>query len=402
MASSNDNSNDASQWIVVETAYPTNYGCNRGRNWSRAAMIVRSDRSRSDGTYPSRDEAVKAARAKRNRNDFFTDACAPDPNDSDYDSEDYEGSDDSYEYQFSNTDEPPWDSADLQNWDNDEEVRFEVMTVAEFEKQEADDAAYVRRERMRHQYEGTVEHVMLGMQIKDAGRVFYTQPPSPNFIKAELEIFDYEVEDDGETEKKGNYAPKKVDIPPNASSIKSLMYKGGNAFDKYTRKFRLEKISEETEDAKAEDFEASGLLCILKACTSLEELHIQCTNFNTFISPVLLLKMQTAAPHLARTLKVLSIRGPLQLEPDALAWISDFKSLERLDISDAFSAEFYQDNYDYDCDHKTMSRPYDDQMMECIRSLTHLKRLDLGCGDGESQRHLFNYMLGRPREIELW
>ena len=76
-------------------------------------MIVRSDRSRSDRTYPSLDEAVNAARTKRNRNDFFTD----------YDSEDYEGSDDSYEYQFSNTDEPPWDSADLQNWDNDEEVR---------------------------------------------------------------------------------------------------------------------------------------------------------------------------------------------------------------------------------------------------------------------------------------
>lgn len=281
------------------------------------------------------------------------------------------------------------------------------MTVAEFDKLEVDEAAFVCRERMRCQYEGTVEHVMLGMQIKDAGRVFYTMPPSPEFdIKAELEIFDYEVEDDGMTEKKvvDSAAPKKkFDIPANASSIKSLMYKGGDAFDKFTSECRRAKISKETEHATVEDLEASGLLRILKACTSLEELHLKCTKFETFISPVLVSKMLSAAPHLAKSLKVLSIRL-IPLEPDALTLIGGFKSLERLDISNSFSMELCVHSYNWYNDYDSMtaqSLPYDNQMMECIRSLKHLKRLDLGYGDDECKRYLFDYMLGSDVVSEL-
>ena len=27
------------EWLVVETQYPTTYGCNRGRRWSRLDLI---------------------------------------------------------------------------------------------------------------------------------------------------------------------------------------------------------------------------------------------------------------------------------------------------------------------------------------------------------------------------
>lgn len=107
-SSSNDNNNDnddassQQQWIVVETTYPTTYGCNRGRTWSRIAMIMNSHRSRSTTTYTSRDEAVKAARKKRNQSEYFENACAPpDPDDdSDYDSEDDDDDDEYYNKEY--------------------------------------------------------------------------------------------------------------------------------------------------------------------------------------------------------------------------------------------------------------------------------------------------------------
>ena len=48
------------------------------------------------------------------------------------------------DYLFTNTDELPYDSADLENYDNDEEMLIEVMTVDEFEACKAADGKYLR------------------------------------------------------------------------------------------------------------------------------------------------------------------------------------------------------------------------------------------------------------------
>ena len=387
-------------YVVVTTDYPTTYGCNRGVSWSRADLIVRSNRERSDETYSSREDAVKAARKKRNRSEWFMDECEPDDDDDDDDDDRSRG----YNFQFTNSDQPPYDSADLQNWDNDSEIRIEVMTVEEYEEQEASDEKFLCKARMQRRYNATVEEKIMQMQIKDAGRVYYPQRPNPNLtVKAELEVLDYEVGDDGKEEKEGDYNLKPVEIPKNASSIKTLMYKGGKqSLSKFMKDCRAMKEGDD-HTATQQEQESIGLLRILAACKSLEELHLQSSTFSDIISPAFISKMLSAAPHLQQSLKVLSLRRPFEIQPDALPSIGKFKMLERLDISHTFSSEYYHGDY-FDDDDSTGGKaalPYDEPLLECVKSIQELKRLDIGNGDGESQRYLFDYMLSTHALVEV-
>jgi len=119
MASLVEAQTPADEWLVIETTYHSSYGCYRGRRWSRAERICQ-DLVRVVGPFETREAAVEAAGGVRDSNEMFDDDEAGR----------YAG-------------EPPWDSADASNYDNDDEVRVEVKTVAAHEAQLRDDEQHM-------------------------------------------------------------------------------------------------------------------------------------------------------------------------------------------------------------------------------------------------------------------
>jgi hypothetical protein len=108
------------EYVVVVTTYPTTYGCNSGERWTDAEFIRGSDIDvyGSDGKCEDPDEpgfneykdAVVFAR------EMLDEECAFGDHSSIY-NEDAE---------------PPFDSADFENYDNDSEVLIAIMTKTDF------------------------------------------------------------------------------------------------------------------------------------------------------------------------------------------------------------------------------------------------------------------------------
>jgi hypothetical protein len=110
------------EYVVVVTTYPTTYGCNSGMNWMEKEFLERSDsrvygpdgkHSKTDSDPPCFEDSEAAAAFALERVDrecTFT------------------------EHDYTEDDEPPFDSADCQNYDNDEETIIEVMTKSEFDE----------------------------------------------------------------------------------------------------------------------------------------------------------------------------------------------------------------------------------------------------------------------------
>ena len=88
---------------VVESETPSSWGCHAGSHMSADDVEAQTDTT-TVGEYTTRKEAVRAARAARDRSCHF---------------EDWEGSN-----------EPPFHSADMQNYDNDSEVYIHIVDLA--------------------------------------------------------------------------------------------------------------------------------------------------------------------------------------------------------------------------------------------------------------------------------
>ena len=154
-------------YVVVETTYPTTYGCYRGRSWSRAEMICRSQVD-THGPFKNQKSAQRKAR------DVLDSTCH---------FEDWESVDEDL---FASG--PPWDSAEMGNYDNDEEVRIEVKTYAEHEQCVSADEAHIAKARGKAVFEQRLREEMLQRQVTTAGRVHYSRPAQPYDIKADLEV----------------------------------------------------------------------------------------------------------------------------------------------------------------------------------------------------------------------
>ena len=119
-------SNDAIKYLVVKTTYPTTYGCNTGLSWSRADFIAQST-TKVVARRSTYEKAVKSARQARNSSEHFF--C--------------------YEVEDEDDDLPPFDSADMQNYDNDEEVLIRVLREDEFRQEQKDDKECLRNSRAK-------------------------------------------------------------------------------------------------------------------------------------------------------------------------------------------------------------------------------------------------------------
>lgn len=276
-------------------------------------------------------------------------------------------------------------SADLDNLDNDDEELIEVMTQEQFDKQRAQEEAFLRKEGMKQCYEFTVREKVLELQIKDAGRVHYSTPPKPFDIKADLEVVEEDARDWPLAKLMSEeHVTRGTAIPENATEIKSLMYLGGK---KEFKAFCTECMTA-SEKSIAEGLGSTPLFDIVAPCISLQELHIK--GMSCIVSPIFVNELIKVAPHLQQTLKVLSVGGN-QVEPQALDSLCWFKSLERLDLMGSFNtfcdtAAFY----DSDSDVANRDKPYDN-LLKLVNSLPNLNRLDLGYGHDAS--YLFTYML---------
>jgi len=324
------------KYVVVTTTYPSTYGCHRGMKWSRADMIRRSDVELSDQMYNTFDEAADAALEKRNDNCSFEcyDECVDD------------------------ADELPFRSAAMGNYDNDEEVTIQVMLKKDIDEQIHSDQEHLQKAGTKLHLNALIKSHLFGIRIKDAGGVHYSYPPKPYDIPAELDIDEKEM---GEC--------TTVDVPENSSSIKSLMY----AFST--------RLQEPHKD--------HSLFKLLRACESLEELYIRSDDVNDNLSVEFFEMMQKEAPHIVKSLRVLSL-ARIHVDPEAIERISLFQNLERLDLTDCFSVDHYNDFAD-----ENEPLPYDNVMISCIEALPKLKRLDIGNKDQENQRYMHDYSLSR-------
>ena len=140
-------------YVIVTETYPTNYGCNReeeigiGLKWYAEQNVDISSEQ-----YDSHDAAVKAARKARDRSDWFCDYEHPDEDDL-----------------------PPYDSAEMENWDNDEEILIRVMKQSEIDKERENDQQYLETAREKAIFEAALKSEMIKLQVKDSGgKVFYS------------------------------------------------------------------------------------------------------------------------------------------------------------------------------------------------------------------------------------
>jgi hypothetical protein len=144
-----DDDDESSHFVVVTTTYPTTYGCNRGRSWCRAELIARSDVEVSSETYETYEEAVQAALYVRERSEWFEDYEArigDDYRDNDYDTD---SSDEEEEERRHSSNAPlPWDSAQMENYDNDEEKIIQVMTIGEITERSAENDKFLETARI--------------------------------------------------------------------------------------------------------------------------------------------------------------------------------------------------------------------------------------------------------------
>jgi hypothetical protein len=107
------------EYVVVVTTYPTTYGANEGVERTEKRFLQESeidvhgpdknvDPSEPGAGFQEYKAAVAFARGVLDNECTFTD------------------------HDYTEEDEPPFDSADLENYDNDEEVCITVMTKEEF------------------------------------------------------------------------------------------------------------------------------------------------------------------------------------------------------------------------------------------------------------------------------
>ena len=61
--STTNSTSTMTEWLVIETQYPTEYGCYRGRQWTRLDLIRRSDVS-VHGPFTSYEAAKEDAKER--------------------------------------------------------------------------------------------------------------------------------------------------------------------------------------------------------------------------------------------------------------------------------------------------------------------------------------------------
>ena len=386
---------ESREWLVIETQYPTEYGCYRGRKWTRLDLIRRSDVS-VHGPFSSYEDAVADAKERAQSDCRF------------------EG----YDFEELWPEEPPYDSAEAENWDNDEEIRFEVMTRSEHENAKAADRSYAALACGKLNFKAALKRHVLAAQVRSAKRTYYSWRPDPDLdIPAKLEVVEklsggdagaflaLKSQDQDAVDPGGAAAGKRPRTDDDETALKlgdRVVVQGLESAAQYnasTLRFDAAEVvrprappaggavvPQSSSPAGAPPEDALAALC--RAMPELREIHY----FGRDLSEERVRATLAAAPHLARQLTVLRCAG-CELSPEALAALSGFKALERLDITNCVSCGFC-DDHDYgwdDWDGSTRPKTYDAAIEAVVKAAPQLAQLDFGYGDESMTRYFWDY-----------
>lgn len=437
------------QWLVIETQYPTEYGCYRGRQWTRLDLIRRSDVS-VHGPFTSYEAAIADAK-ERAESDCHFEGC---------------------DFEEFWPGEPPYDSSDAENLDNDEEIRFEVMTRAEHDSANSADRSYAALACGKLNFNAALKRNILAAQVRSAKRTYYSCRPDPDLdIPAELEVIeklsgdgagafltlkgqeqDVAGTDDlaagkhpstdgdavalalgdrvvvqglksaaqyngrcghvrGSLSEGGRHAIalEKLDgapavnidtrpenlspamghaaAPVGAANASTLRFDAAEVVRRRAPPAGAAVAPQKSSPAGPPPEDALAALC--RAMPALREIHY----FGRDLSEERVRATLAAAPHLARQLTVLRCAGGCELSPETLAALSGFKALERLDISNCVSCGFCDDQgYDSDGrDGSTKPKTYDAALEAVVKAAPQLAQLDFGYGDESMTRYFWDY-----------
>ena len=387
-------------YVVVTTSYPSSYGCHRGKQWTQAEALC-SGYYHLDASdeYPTKKAAIKAAILELDEHVHFEDHDLPQK-------------------------VPPFDSGSLGNWDNDDEVLIQVMTRCEFDEKVQDNQnclVYARKEAdmIEHLRQAHIQNV-----LSQSGRSFvhyhYPKRTTDVDIPAEMEIIE----------------PKPVKKTSTNTSTSTSTTTTSTSTSTTTTSTTSSATSNEQEDSIYSNIPSEKLasvrsihykmcvrniavyepgrdpfLILLSQTLVLEELHIDGWNNHSYDAPgEYVERLLELAPHLSKTLKVLSFQSGV-LMPDTIEALGGFTNLQRLDIADRFDMEL-----GLDLDTRGMqsgdspppggwpAHPYDVELLNCVQQLPKLQRLDLGWGgqfDYNDINCLFDYCLSSQRYNEI-
>jgi hypothetical protein len=338
------------QWIVRETQYPTEHGCHRGRSWTRADLIQMSDVCRH-GPYTTYKAALSNAKRLCEKScRFDEEVCST----SNFDAN------------------GPWDSAAFENWDNDEEVRFEILTQEACEQEATEDKAHLAMARSEDVFQHRLKETMTQTQVEQLGRVHYSHPSQPWDIRADLEV----VVEEGkvkETWPQSNLGKCVNGVP------KTMYFKQGRP--------NCSKTQSDVEKKKGQEVvEVDALAAVVaKYKHSLQEIHLDLDS----LGEDRVQKLIAAAPQLSTRLKLLRVCHA-DMAPEAIAALVHFTALERLDISNCVSSGYFDGCGGYDSNGDA-PHPYDGALLAVTAAMPKLQQLDLGYGDDSMTRYFWDY-----------
>ena len=120
--------NSPKMWVVVVESAPSGYGCHRGPPLDEIQTILRTDRTVFKG-FKSEREAIVKAKAERDGSCYF---------------------DDWSEEMYTETQPPPYDSRDGENYDNDDAICIYISDSLEYAERLKKEEERVEKARQKH------------------------------------------------------------------------------------------------------------------------------------------------------------------------------------------------------------------------------------------------------------
>lgn len=328
--------------MVLETQYPTSYGCYRGKVW-RDFELYRASKRTTHGPYSSRKKAVDAAEAMVIDDAIFE-------------------SDDVDELRDQWRSEEVWNSADLENCDNDEETLIEVYEESILENKLARDEAEMRQSFEDFCARADSKDAQQGQAIALSGKVHYSFPPREQDIHAELEI------DLGA-------------VPADATAASLVS-------DHQARHVKTLCIKDKTASAGTD-----LLPDILGRFQNLRELHWH----NAMLHDAdRLTRILAGCPRLPLRLTTLSV--PLgSIAPDAVQVLQEVRwpKLTTLDLYGSLEIGLCSSSWDM-YDEGGGDNDYDEPMLDAVQAMPKLRDLYIGDPGGrDGRRGFLTYVLSR-------
>lgn len=349
-------------WLVAVKSYPiSGRGCHRGRQFSQADVVSRSTTTVEGGQFETEKEAVAHAKSVRDCTAEFED----------------------WADEHFGAGPPPWDSAEGDNFDNDEEVLIRVVRQSVIDAENKANEALLQKAARAAAQTQQQKKKQKEAALQASGKVHYSFPGPPRGVDAPAEV-EVLVDDDllayavprGEKIDKQNHA--RVE-PAQLAGCRSLMIRA-------------------TDAAVAKEGFVEQMRSLLEACAVLEELHwhsaahvsqIMCGTDADGQNP--------KQSRLTRSLRVLSLPYCSRtFDPEGLQDLATFSGLEALDLRSSLDMEHgighpatTRDPYDSD-EGDDEPLPYSEALVAVAQANPKLKEVDL---DGILDFDAFSYCL---------